>query len=118
VTVVARVDDPYGRAGDTGSVPLAIGLFVEAEIRGLQLPDAVVLPPSALREDGSVFVVDDEGRLQAREVEVLRAERDRLVITGGLEKGERVCISPLRGALAGMSVRLAPEKTSLAGPMR
>ena len=118
VTVVARVDDPYGRAGDTGSVPLAIGLFVEAEIRGLRLPDAVVLPPSALREDGSVFVVDDDGRLQAREIEVLRAERDRLVITGGLEKGERVCISPLRGALAGMSVRVAPDKTSLAGPTR
>jgi RND family efflux transporter MFP subunit len=116
VTVVARVDDPYGRASQTPKVPLAIGLFVEAEIRGRKLADAVVLPRSALREDGTVFVVDAEGHLQTRRVNVVRAERDRLVIGGGLEKGERVCISPLRGAVAGMSVRVVPTETSLAGP--
>ena len=115
VTVVARVDDPYGRTSETPRVPLAIGLFVEAQISGLRLPDAIVLPRSALRDDGSVFVVDADGRLQARRVTVVRAERERLIIGAGLEPGERVCISPLRGAVAGMSVRVAPLDTSLAG---
>jgi RND family efflux transporter MFP subunit len=116
VTVVARVDDPYGRASQTPKVPLGIGLFVEAEIRGLHLSDAVVLPRSALRKDGGVFVVDAENRLQVRSVKVLRAERERLVISAGLAKGERVCISPLRGAVPGMSVRVAPAQTVPAEP--
>ena len=120
VTLVARVDDPYGHKSETPQVPLAIGLFVEAEISGLELPNAFVLPRAALREGGLVFVVDREGRLRARKVEVVRSERDRLVIGSGLEKGELVCVSHLPGAVDGMAVRIDPQTapgTSVAGAL-
>lgn len=117
VTVVARVDDPYGHHSETPQVPLAIGLFVEAEISGVELSDAVLLPRAALREGGVVFVVDSESRLRAREVDVVRSERDRLVIGSGLEQGELVCVSPLPGAVDGMAVRVDPPATSVAGAL-
>jgi RND family efflux transporter MFP subunit len=120
VGAVVRVDDPYGRAaragGDPeppsagapsvpGRPPLAVGLFVQAEIEGRTHPNVAVLPRSALRDGDRVLVVDGESRLRFRAVEVLRRDRDAVVIGAGLEEGERVCVSPLEAATDGTAVR-------------
>lgn len=105
VNVVARVVDPFGRV-EPRATPLAVGLFVEAEILGREVRDAVLLPRAALHDGGRVLVVDAESRLHFRSVDVLRVERDEVVIGGGLEPGERVCVSPLPTAVEGMLVRV------------
>ncbi len=112
VHVVARVADPYGRSSDVARPPLAVGLFVDAEIMGRVVDDAYVVPRAALRAwEGSdidqVLVVDAESRLRFRAVEILRTERDRVIIGAGLEPGERVCISPIRAVTDGMFVEVA-----------
>lgn len=114
VTVVARVEEPYARSGDGARPPLAVGLFVDVEIEGRQVERAVVLPRLALREGNHVYVVDDDDRLRIRAVEVLREDGDEVVITAGLTAGERVTLSPLRGAVDGMVVRVAEEPAELA----
>ncbi|HPG24825.1 MAG: efflux RND transporter periplasmic adaptor subunit [Spirochaetaceae bacterium] len=119
VTVVARVDDPYGRAPGGPPIPLPVGLFVEAHIEGREVPQAVTLPTPALHDGGRVYVVDDESRLHFRDVDVLRIRRDEVVVRSGLASGERVVVSPLRGAVEGMSVRVAdePPPTAAAPPV-
>jgi RND family efflux transporter MFP subunit len=112
VTVVARIDDPYGRSPDGPSLPLPVGLFVEAEIEGRLIESAVLLPTTTLRDDGVVYVVDEAGRLHFREVEVLRNRRDEIIISDGLRTGERVATSPIRGAVDGMLVRV-PQQDEL-----
>ena len=72
------------------------------------------MPRLALREGNHVYVVDDDDRLRIRAVEVLREDRDEVVITAGLAAGERVTLSPLRGAVDGMVVRVAEEPAELA----
>ena len=106
VHAVAQVDDPYGRGEDPDRPPLAVGLFVEAEIEGRLVRDAFVVPGAALRDTNQVLVIDDEDRLRFREVEVLRADRRQVVIGAGLEAGERVCVSPLEAVTDGMRVRV------------
>jgi multidrug efflux pump subunit AcrA (membrane-fusion protein) len=105
VNVVARVPAPYG--SHNGRPPLAVGLFVEAEILGLQAKNVVVLPRSALRSGDQVMLVDAEDRLRFRVVDVLRSARDQVLVRGGLEPGERVCVSPLESAIEGMRVRVS-----------
>ena len=105
VQLVAQVADPFGLV-DPRSAPLAVGLFVEAEIEGERVERAFVLPREALRPGNEVYVVDSEGRLRFRDVEILRIERDAVVIAEGLNEGERVLISPLQAALDGMQVRV------------
>jgi RND family efflux transporter MFP subunit len=105
VHVVAQVRDPYGRHRTSGGAPLAVGLFVEAEILGRTVEDVIVLPRAARRADGRVLVVDGEDRLRFREVEILKAGEDRLVLRSGLAAGERVCLSPLDAVVDGMKVR-------------
>ena len=117
VHVVARVPDPYGRSSDIERPPLAVGLFVHADILGRIVEDAIVIPRSALRDwEGrdrdQVLVVDAESRLEFRDVEVLRSERDRVIVGAGLEAGERVCISPLRAVTNGMFVDVAEPVAS------
>ncbi len=111
LNVVARVADPYGRHTQGQEAPLAVGLFVEAEIAGREVESAFLLPRTALRRDDAgesseVWVVGEGGRLEFRPVEVLRVERDRVVLGQGLVDGERVVVSPLRGAVDGMVVRI------------
>ena len=105
IHVIARVDDPYARGSDPNRPPLAVGMFVEAEIRGKRSGPVVVLPRSVIRGSNDVLVVADDV-LFFRKVEFLREERDRVLIMAGLEDGDRVVTSPLEGAVSGMRVRV------------
>jgi RND family efflux transporter MFP subunit len=107
VHVVARVEEPY--AADP---PLAVGLFVSAEIFGRDVESAYVLPRAAVQqrpEGDLVFVIDAYDRLRFRPVEVLRVQQGEVVIGEGLAPGERVSISPLGAAVDGMRVRVIEE---------
>jgi multidrug efflux pump subunit AcrA (membrane-fusion protein) len=109
VHVVAEVKDPYGRATRKPSTPLAVGMFVRAEIHGRQLENVFVLPRSALRGQDRVLVVDRDDRLHYRKVQVARSDREQVLVSGGLATGDRVCVSPLDVAVDGMKVRTAPN---------
>ncbi|MEX1025305.1 MAG: efflux RND transporter periplasmic adaptor subunit [Planctomycetota bacterium] len=102
IVAVARVDEPLT---DDGEVPLSVGMFVEARIRGRLLLDEHVLPRAALRTGDRVFVVDDDERLRFRGVEVLRRTESDVVVGSGIENGERVVVSPLEAPVDGMQVR-------------
>lgn len=109
LNVVARVKDPYARHAK-GRAPLPVGLFVRAEIEGRRLDEAYVLPTVALRDAGRVFLVDADGRLRFRQVEVVRRDADEVLIGAGLFPGDRVIVSPLPNVTEGMRVRPAPAE--------
>ena len=109
IHAVARVDDPYGRGGHPDRPPLAVGLFVTAEIAGRRVENVIAIPRAAMRGRDEVLLIDDENRIQLRQVEVLRREHDRVLVTGGIDAGERICLTPLAIAVEGMEVRVAPE---------
>jgi RND family efflux transporter MFP subunit len=109
VHVVAQVKNPYGRTGEKGKPPLAVGMYVRAEIEGYQVDDVAVLPREALRGKSRVWVVDDESRLRFREVELARATRDHIIVRSGVQQGERVCLTSLEAVTDGMRVRTVDE---------
>lgn len=116
VHVIAQVVDPYGRkllnpVGATRRPPLAVGLFVTAEISGKEVSDVFVLPRSALRDNNRVALADVENRLQLREVEVLRTQYDSVIIQSGLKANERVIISDLDIIVEGMKIRAVSDNT-------
>ncbi len=104
VQLVARVSN------EEQPVPLSVGLFVEAEIDGLEVDDVVVLPRSSLRNNNQVLVVDSNDRLHFRNVEPLRLYQDDVLVKDGLSAGERVCISPLQTPIEGMTVKPVVEE--------
>ena len=102
---VARVEDPYGRKGSAGGPPLAVGLFVDADILGRNVKNVVVIPRSAVRGRNQVLLVDAEDRLHLREVEILRTEGEDVIVGSGIAEGESVCLTPLDAVVDGMKVR-------------
>jgi RND family efflux transporter MFP subunit len=86
------------------ALPVPVGMFVQAEIRGRRVEDVIRLPRSAMRDNNQVLVVDENNRLSFRHVSLLRLEHDDMLIDDGLAEGELVCISPLQTVVEGMRV--------------
>lgn len=80
------------------------GDFVTVRIEEPPLVDVVRLPASALGADGSVLALDPENRLEAIEVDLLRRQRDDVLVRGPIA-GRRIveARSPLLGE--GIGVR-------------
>lgn len=104
VHVIARIKDPYA-ASDDGRPPLAVGLFVRAEIQGRMASNVVVVPRTALRNRDQIFLVDGEDRLRVRTADILRTDRNRAFLRGGLQPADRLVVSVLEPAVDGMRVR-------------
>ena len=109
VHVVAEVQDPYGRGANPDRPPLAVGMYVEAEIEGRLVEGIAELPRAALRGRNQVIVVDAEDKLRFRTVDLLRSTSTSILVRGGLEPGERVSLSPIETATDGMDVRVVGE---------
>jgi DNA polymerase II large subunit len=101
---VAEVVDPYGLGADHGT-PMAVGMFVHAEIAGIHSQPAMVLPRLALRSADKVYVINDQNRLEIRTVEVISTSEETVLVSTGVEVGDKVVTSTIPAAVDGMEVR-------------
>ena len=101
---IAEVRDPYGENASATGMPLAVGLFVDATISGRQVANAVSIPSSALRAGDVVFLINDDGRLEIRNVDVAHVGAGTAVVMSGIEPGEQVITSAIRNPIQGMAL--------------
>ena len=106
VHVVAEVHDPYASGSDPRRPPLAVGMYVEAEIEGRAFDEIVVVPRAALQGRNQVLTIDRDSRVQFREIDILRATTESVYVRSGLTQGETVAISSLDGPTDGMLVQI------------
>jgi RND family efflux transporter MFP subunit len=110
IYATAAVEDPYGINRSEQGMPLAVGLFVEAEITGRELAGAVQIPAKGLRPGNKLYVVDASGLLDIRDAEVEYLNADHAVLSGGLRPGERLVVSALRNPISGMALATIDER--------
>ncbi|MFC1719932.1 efflux RND transporter periplasmic adaptor subunit [Pseudomonadota bacterium] len=103
IYATAEVTDPYGLGAAEG-MPLAVGMFVSAEIVGVSEQQAYVMPRLALRNQDTVYVINSENRLEIRTVKVLSSTEEQVMVTSGVSQGEHVVTSTLPNAADGMAV--------------
>ncbi|GGK51095.1 efflux RND transporter periplasmic adaptor subunit [Salinarimonas ramus] len=109
VRVVVSVDDPYAGAAPPARLPLVPNMYVEATLTGPPLPPSVVVPEEAVHGGDTVYVRDEEGRLDARRVRVAFRQHGEAVIAGGLAAGESVVLDDLSPALPGTPLSVVEE---------
>ena len=73
-----------------------------------RLDEATVARRALIGRD-RVLVVDGEDRIRRRKVTILRREKGRMLLSGGLEDGDRVCLTRLDPVVEGMRVRVEGE---------
>lgn len=115
--VYAVVADPLGLSEENSGAPqLLIGSFVSVEIEGRLLEGVVQLSRRLLRGDDRVWIVDEDGRLEIRSVTVAFSGRDTVLVSEGLEDGDRIVTTKLGAAVAGMPLRTVEEEKAPGAP--
>jgi RND family efflux transporter MFP subunit len=112
VYLVARVEDPYNQQKDATRTTLPMGLYVRAEIQGTLKNNVIVIPRKAMQRAGEVFVLSSKGatlRLHRQKIHILRKQGGEIIIGGGLEKGDRICLTPIDSFVDGMQVKTNQE---------
>ena len=64
-----------------------------------------------MRSADKVYVINDENRLEIRTVKVLSTTEDIVLVTSGVEPGDKVVTSTIPAAVNGMEVRAISRQT-------
>ena len=88
--------------------PLFIGSFVDVKIPGRKLKKVVRIPARALRERDTVWVVINK-ELEIRNVKIAHIDLDNVYLSGGIEIGDKIITSPIKGAAKGLKIRIQGE---------
>jgi len=90
--------------------PLLIGMYLAAVIEGREVDGVFSIPRIALRDDNRVWLKNAAGRLEIREIEVIRSGPDRVLAGEGLAGDEELVISDLAAPVPGILLRPAGEE--------
>ncbi len=113
VYVVAKI----ASAPDKEGIVLQPGLFVEAKIAGRSFSNIAKIPFRAFLDLKQVVVVDPDNKLRFREVTLLRREGENVFVSGGLKKGEQLCMTERPGMIEGSSVTTRPWQPDATPPV-
>ncbi|HUF57256.1 MAG TPA: efflux RND transporter periplasmic adaptor subunit [Thermohalobaculum sp.] len=116
--LIVAVPDPLALSAEkAGKPPLLIGSFLRGEIEGRAVEDAVALPRAWLRDGAQVWVMNDEDRLEIRDVTIAWRGADTVLISDGLAPGERVVTTHLAVVADGMELRTGDQSDAGGGAM-
>lgn len=104
-TVVVTVQNPYQLDNSAQHPVLPNGQFVEIEFTGKKLGEVISIPRKALHSGNQVWVVDNNNRLKLRTVEILRREKEQILLKNGVTAGEKLILTNISGAAEGVLLR-------------
>lgn len=102
--VVFGVVEARGGFSRDASAPLAPGLFATVTLQGPREEMLIAAPRGALKRNENVFVVRADDTIEIRTVQAAQTSAEEFFVREGLRAGERVVVSPMPSAQAGMKV--------------
>jgi len=105
--LVAEIKDPY--ALNHQGTPIQFGAYVNANIHGIKLPNATLVPRH-LVVDGKVAVLDAKSTLHYLPITMVREIGANVVVTEGLTTGDKIIKSALDYPIDGMKLVLAVDE--------
>jgi RND family efflux transporter MFP subunit len=118
--IVAQIDDPYDVSSKNKVAPIKIGQYVNAEIVGKTIEQALVIPNSAIYQGSYVYIaenINDQIVLQRKEITIRWQNDEDAIIESGLSVGDELVLTPLGQVSSGTPVEIsganAPKKDGL-----
>ncbi|RTZ14475.1 efflux RND transporter periplasmic adaptor subunit [Vibrio aquaticus] len=106
INMVVRVEDPY--AIKSAQAPMQFGSYVEVQFSGKELKHIYRLPQE-LVNNRQVWVVNSENQLEPRVVNVLRAEKEFMLINQGLSDEDQIVLTVPEYPQTGLQVEIAVQ---------
>ena len=122
--MLIKVNDPLNLTvkgsenveGKPDKEKILLGSYVKVEIDAGVLDNVYVIPRQALRAGDRIWALNQAGRLDIREVQIVWRRKDEILITADLTPQERLITSRLQSPVPGMKVQsdvgMAPTKTT------
>jgi len=108
--VVIEVQDPYGLLNEGHArKALVSGAFVDVSFQGRRLKDVFLVPRTAVRDNDTVWIMDNDDLLRIQDVQIVRYERENVLVKDSLEDGDRIVLTNIPGAADGMKLRVVQE---------
>jgi RND family efflux transporter MFP subunit len=105
--VYVAIKDPLCQLPESSDKPkLLLGSFVRAEIEGTELTSVVPINRDYLRENNSIWLMNDDNTLEIREVKIIARTKEQVLVGAGLKNGELLIVSGLSSPIAGSPVQL------------
>lgn len=102
--LVAEIHDPYA-LNSPDQTPLRYGSYVNAKILGKEIAQATVFPRYLVVND-RVAILTEDSKLQYVEIDIIRQDGANVIVSGGLNSGDRLIVSALDYPVDGMQLAL------------
>ncbi len=113
--LLAEVSDPLALHPDSSQQPkLLLGSYVRVDIKGKPIPKAAAIERDLIHNGDQLWIMDDQGRLDIRTVDIAFRGQDQVLVTGGIRDGEQLITTNLPSPVQGMALRL--KDTEQASP--
>ncbi len=99
--VIIAVDNPI-----QGNRPVLLNEYVRVSIEGSAVENAYHIPREALHNDRFVWLVSLKGALEVREVVVSWRDATDVIVSNGLNDGDRLILTNLSTPINGMKLRI------------
>lgn len=106
--------DVYMTIDNGVATPLLNGAFLRASLPGQNVKMGFAIAPKAVYEDRYVYVIVD-GKLDRREVTILRREANRIILNGGVKNGDTLVTEIMQGVAPGMPAQSKSASTDSRG---
>lgn len=93
-----------------------MGSYVSAEIEGRTLKSVYPIKRSHLRDDDTVWLLNDTGQLEIRNVKIVFRDSDHVYIDEGLTENEKLIATDIATPVEGMPLRIAGAEDENKGP--
>lgn len=105
--LVAEILDPYQLKSSDKKLPLRVGSFVSAKIIGKKIDNVFRVPQAVIQSDDSVWIINDNGQLQRREIKIIMTDSDYAFISKGLSDNDKIASGYIDPSVSGRKVNIA-----------
>ncbi|MDG2472162.1 MAG: efflux RND transporter periplasmic adaptor subunit [Pseudomonadales bacterium] len=105
--LVAEILDPYQLKSSDKKLPLRVGSFVSAKIIGKKIDNVFRVPQAVIQSDDSVWIINDNGQLQRREIKIIMTDSDYAFISKGLSDNDKIASGYIDPSVSGRQVNIA-----------
>jgi hypothetical protein len=112
--VLVEVRDPLALSSE--AAPLFFGAYASLVLEGKTLERVAEIPRRHLRSGDRLYLFGSDKKLDIRKVEISYRGEDTVLVSAGVDEGERLVITDVPVAVAGMALRLPEEAVAGARP--
>ncbi|MCD4824201.1 MAG: efflux RND transporter periplasmic adaptor subunit [Phycisphaerae bacterium] len=96
--------------------PLILNSYVRVEIQSRDVPQAIRVPRTALRDGSRVWVMRADNTLDIREVKIVWSGNECVYVTDGLRDGDMLITSNLTTPVQGMTLHMPKKRRQAKKP--